>query len=105
MQIKPTGNNSFKAKLYPYPYCITNKKIHELFEARTVKFPNWDLLQDNISFVGGDQFFLVNRVTKEVIFDAIPFTSDKRLQTIDDYVNSLVSIFNKMIKKSSIKES
>lgn len=99
MKTNKIQNNTFKAKLYTYPKTITNKSVHNKFEEMTKNFPNLTLLQDDISYVNKDHFFLMegNKVLK---FDTASFTNNQsKYTTIDEIANRFVEIFNNMLRK------
>ena len=75
--------------------------IKEKFKKATKEYPDYVLSQENISFFDKDQFYLFKR-GEVIAFDTDYLTSLKSLRknnhSVDDTVNVLVSIFNKMVK-------
>ena len=99
MKTNPIQNNTFKARLSTYPKTITNKSVHNKFEEMTKNFPNLTLLQDDISYVNKDHFFLMegNKVLK---FGTASFTNNQSLyNSVDEIANRFVDIFNDLLRK------
>ena len=98
MNITTTNNNlGFKAEIHPYPHTISNKKVFEKFREKTADYPNWILKQDSISFAKEDGFYLINPKNQVVKFSTAAYTS-KSKTSLDDCVDTLVKIFNSMVK-------
>lgn len=100
-KVQLNNKPSFGAKFYSYPHCLTNPEIKEKFQKATKEYPDYVLSQEDISFFDKDQFYLFKR-GEVIAFDTDYLTSLKSLRknnhSVDDTVNVLVSIFNKMIK-------
>ncbi len=93
-----SNNPQFTAKLFSYPKTVTNKKILELFEEKAKDFPNLTLKQDNISFFGKDQFYLLED-GKTPKFKAASYTNNRAAyDTVDKIVNRFVEIFHEIRK-------
>ena len=95
MNIVPIATSAnFQAELYTYPKTITNKKIFTEFAEKTKEYPSLALLQDDISFVGDDHFFLLEK-NKVLNFKPMPYTKNRaQYQTVDQIVNRFVEIFH-----------
>ena len=80
---------------------ISIATFKEKFQKATKEYPDYVLSQEDISFFDKDQFYLFKR-GEVIAFDTDYLTSLKSLRknnhSVDDTVNVLVSIFNKMVK-------
>ena len=100
MKTNHIQNNTFTAKLYPYPKTITNKKILKDFEEKTRNYPNLILKQDDISYVDKDYFLLFENNGKVLNFKTEVFTSNNSAyKTVDEITDRFVQIFHNMLKK------
>ena len=91
-----SNNTNFGAKFYHYLHAYTNPENAKGFEEATKEYPDYILLQDNISYFDEDQFYLLKG--KDVtIFDTISLTNRRRYLTNNDIVDKLVELFHKML--------
>lgn len=91
-----SNNTNFGAKFYHYPHAYTNPEIAKGFEKATKEYPDYILLQDNISYFDEDQFYLLKG--KDVtVFDTMSLTNRRRYLTNKDVVDKLVDLFHKML--------
>lgn len=91
-----SNNTNFGAKFYHYPHAYTNPEIAKGFEKATKEYPDYILLQDNISYFDEDQFYLLKG--KDVtVFDTMSLTNRRRYLTNKDVVDKLVELFHKML--------
>lgn len=91
-----SNNTNFGAKFYHYPHAYTNPEIAKGFEKATKEYPDYILLQDNISYFDEDQFYLLKG--KDVaIFDTMSLTNRRKYLTNKDVVDKLVELFHKML--------
>ena len=91
-----SNNTNFGAKFYHYPHAYTAPDIAKGFEEATKEYPDYILLQDNISYFGEDQFYLLKG--KDVtVFDTMSLTNRRRYLTNKDVVDKLVDLFYKML--------
>ncbi len=92
-----SNNTNFGAKFYHYPHAYTNPEIAKGFEEATKEYPDYILLQDNISYFDEDQFYLLKG--KDVaIFDTMSLTNRRKYLTNKDVVDKLVELFHKMLE-------
>ena len=94
MNIQKTSTN-FGAKFYHFPHAYTNSEIAKGFEKATKEYPDYVLLQDQISYFGEDQFYLLGK--NVTLFDTMSLTNRRRYLTNDDIVDKLVGLFHKML--------
>ena len=91
-----SNNTNFGAKFYHYPHAYTNPEIAKGFEESTKEYPDYILLQDNISYFDEDQFYLLKGKVV-TIFDTMSLTNRRRYLTNNDIVDKLVELFHKML--------
>ena len=92
-----SNNTNFCAKFYHYPHAYTNPEIAKGFEEATKEYPDYILLQDNISYFDEDQFYLLKG--KDVtVFDTMSLTNRRKYLTNKDVVDKLVELFHKMLE-------
>ena len=90
-------NSNFCAKFYHYPNAYNHPDIAKGFELATKEYPDYVLLQDQISYFDNDQFYLLKK--GEVLgFDTMALTKYRRYFSNDDIVDKLVGLFNKMLE-------
>ena len=94
MNIQKTSTN-FGAKFYHFPHAYTNPEIAKGFEKATKEYPNYVLLQDQISYFGEDQFYLLGK--NVTVFDTMSLTNRRKYLTNEDVVDKLVGLFHKML--------
>lgn len=92
-----SNNTNFGAKFYHYPHAYTNPEIAKGFEEATKEYPNYILLQDNISYFDEDQFYLL-KGKDFAIFDTMSLTNRRKYLTNKDVVDKLVELFHKMLE-------
>lgn len=96
-KISPTNTN-FKAELWPYPHTCPDKEIGQMFREQTKDFPEYILMQDDISFAEKDFFVLFKKNRNQSVARGwYEFTSN-HLNTKKTIVNRFVEIFNSLIK-------
>lgn len=92
-----SNNTNFGAKFYHYPHAYTNPEIAKGFEEATKEYPDYILLQDNISYFGEAQFYLL-KGKNVTVFDTMSLTNRRRYLTNNDIVDKLVELFHKMLE-------
>ena len=92
-----SNNTNFGAKFYHYPHAYTNPEIAKGFEEATKEYPDYILLQDNISYFDEDQFYLL-KGKNVTVFDTMSLTNRRKYLTNDDIVDKLVGLFHKMLE-------
>ena len=91
-----SNDTNFGAKFYHYPHAYTAPDIAKGFEEATKEYPDYILLQDNISYFGEDQFYLLKGIDV-TIFVTMSLTYRRRYLTNNDIVDKLVELFHKML--------
>lgn len=95
-----SNNINFGAKFYNYPHAYNHPDIAKGFEEATKKYPDYILLQDNISYFGNDSFYLLKG--KNILgYDSIALTNMRKYLSNNDVVNRLVTIFNKLLENQN----